>query len=646
VKLTAADYATHERCGITREIVDAAGLFRVSSIEGGDRIGCKDGADYSGVMYPYRWPGDPHVTLERLRLDHPPVNRDGKEQGKYRSAPGARNKVYTPPCSPDLVFDVSKPIVFTEGEKKVLALWRISNETGNGTGAPAFLPLGLAGVWSWRGTTGIRTSANGERVPEKGVISDFDRIPWHGRRVTILFDANTATNEKVRAARRALAAELTQRGAVIWIIDLPAAPGVNGIDDYLGKFGLESANEVLKRAVLYEWRNDLIRSDSNKILAILANAITALRSAPEWCGVLRFNEHALSVSTTRDTPFGSVETWTDHHTCLLVDWLQHHGLRIGFADANAAVETVARDRCYHPVRQYLDSLVWDGISRIDHWLTLYVSADASDLTRAIAARWLISAVARIYEPGCQADHVIILEALQGEGKTTALHILGEPFYTDDIPELGTKDASLSTAGVWIIELSELDAMTRAEVSKVKSFVSRRTDRFRPPFGRRVVEAPRQCVFAGSVNHQQYLKDESGGRRFWPVKCGRIDLDSLRRDRDQLWAEAVVRYRRKEPWWLDTKELIEAVSREQEDRYLADPWESVIAEWLDGRDEVTTAKVLEQALNKKTDQWTRADETRVGVILRRLKWEPKTRPRGTSRRRVYAPRSNWSNGPTS
>src|SRR5262249_42604988 len=152
------------------------------------------------------------------------------------------------------------------------------------------------------------------------------------------------------------------------------------------------------------------------------------------------------------------------------------------------------------------------------------------------SKFLISAVARIYEPGCQADHIIILESDQGEGKSTALRIMGDPFFTDDLAELGTKDASLATAGVWIIELSELDAMTRADRSRIKSFVSRRVDRYRPVYGRRLVETKRQCVFAGSVNDSEYLKDDTGARRFWPVRCGRIDLDGIRRDKDQLWAE--------------------------------------------------------------------------------------------------------------
>jgi predicted P-loop ATPase len=662
VKLTPEDYTALARSWITPKIADEAGLYRVPSIEGRDLVGRKGGGDYAGIVFPYYWPGSRGFVLYRIRLDSPPVDAaTGKAQHKYLTAAGERNHLFFPPCDAALVADVTIPVVATEGEKKGLSLWRLALESSGGK--PAFLPIAVAGVWGWRGRIGMRPTAKGERVPEKGVIPDFSKIPWTGRKVTILFDANAATNPSVLAARGGLARELTHRGAEVWVGELPALAGVNGVDDLLSLYGPEKALEALQSATRYDWRKELIRSDNGKILPVLANAVTMLRSAPEWREVLAFNEHALNISTTRDTPWGPVEKWADYHTYLLVDWLQHHGLQISISDTNAAVEAVARDRSHHPVRDYLDSLIWDKISRIDSWLAMYLGATTApeegeperhvaarqDLTRAIGARWLISAVARIYGPGCQADHVLILEGPQGQGKSTALRVIGEPFYSDDIAELGTKDAALGAAGVWIVELPELDALTRAEVSKIKSFVSRRTDRFRPPYGRRMIEAHRQCVFAGSVNHSEYLKDETGGRRFWPVECGRIDLDSLRRDKDQLWAEAKVRYENKEPWWLDTEKLIKAATVEQEARYLADPWEDVIAAYLNKRlgdmtrkAEVTTADVLLEAIHKEPGQWSRADETRVGVVLRRLGWGPIKREPGESRRRVYGRLSDQPN----
>ena len=215
------------------------------------------------------------------------------------------------------------------------------------------------------------------------------------------------------------------------------------------------------------------------------------------------------------------------------------------------------ERCaMHPVRDYLTALVWDGISRLDSWLITYLDAEDTPLIRAIGSRWMISAVARIMQPGAKVDHMLILEGPQGGKKSSALKTLaGAEWFTDELAEIGSKDAAQQMRGIWIIEIAELDAISRAEVSRIKAFLTRTTDRYRPPYERYVVEVPRQCVFAGSVNPETYLRDETGNRRFWPVRCGSIDIDALRHDRDQLWAEAVARYRQGAIWWLDEPELI-------------------------------------------------------------------------------------------
>ena len=210
----------------------------------------------------------------------------------------------------------------------------------------------------------------------------------------------------------------------------------------------------------------------------------------------------------------------------------------------------------------------------------YLGAEDTPLNRAFGSRWMISAVARIMQPGAKVDHMLILEGPQGAKKSSALKVLaGAEWFTDELAEIGSKDAAQQMRGIWIIEIAELDAIGRAEVSRIKAFLTRTTDRYRPPYERYVVEVPRQCVFAGSVNPDTYLRDETGNRRFWPVRCGRIDLDALRRDRDQLWAEAVARYREGAIWWLDEPELIAEVKAEQDQRYHADAWDSRIDRWL-------------------------------------------------------------------
>jgi hypothetical protein len=366
--LTEADYQAFERSYISREIADQAGIYRVPSIEGRDLVGRKGGGDYAGIVFPYYWPGSRDLVLDRLRLDSPPVDAaTGKPEHKYLTAPGARNRLYFPPCDPALIGEVAIPLVITEGEKKCLSLWRAALES-NGTGKPAFLPTAIAGVWCWRGSTGIRTNAKGERVPEKGVISDFDRITWTGRKVTILFDANAATNASVQAARKELARELTRRGSEVWVAKLPPAPGINGIDDYFNLFGLTSGLEVLKQAIRYECRKELIRSDAGKVLPILANAITALRSAPEWCGVLAWDEFSMRVVVLREAPWRSQGEWTDQEDRRTTEWFQRTGILVKLTEAGQAVQTVARDHAFHPVRQYLDGLRWDGMVTCDTML--------------------------------------------------------------------------------------------------------------------------------------------------------------------------------------------------------------------------------------------------------------------------------------
>ncbi len=302
--------------------------------------------------------------------------------------------------------------------------------------------------------------------------------------------------------------------------------------------------------------------------------------------------------------------------------MQRQGIMVTKEIAGQAIQTVARVFPFHPIREYLNGLVWDGISRIDDWLTLYLSVDASDYARAIGSKWLIGAVARVFKPGCKNDTCVVLEGPQGLLKSTALRTLATPWFTDEISDLGTKDAAMQVRGVWIIELAELDAMGRTEASRTKAFMSRSTDRYRPPYGKHVIEVPRESVFAGTVNHDAYLKDETGGRRFWPAKCGTIRIDELRRDRDQLWAEAIVRFRAGDKWWIDSPELNAAAGDEQLQRYDEDAWQPLIEAWIEGRENVTVEQILRSCIEKQPKDWTQADKARIGRCLHALGWTKK------------------------
>jgi predicted P-loop ATPase len=188
--------------------------------------------------------------------------------------------------------------------------------------------------------------------------------------------------------------------------------------------------------------------------------------------------------------------------------------------------------------------------------------------------------------------MIVLEGAQGRRKSSALAALaGEDWFSDALPQMGDKDASSYLRGKWIIEVAELEAM-RSQMDAIKAFISRQVEMYRPAYGREDVYEPRRCIFAGSTNKDDWQRDETGGRRFWPVRVGNIDVDAIARDRGQLWAEAVHLYRAGERWWLEGEEADQAQA-EVAERRPDDPWRADIARVVEGRAEVTTKEVLHE-----------------------------------------------------
>lgn len=392
------------------------------------------------------------------------------------------------------------------------------------------------------------------------------------------------------------------------------------------------------------WRSELLCT-KNGPKALLANALTALRKAPEWNGVLAYNEFNMASYAMRPPPWHAAnvpwkpQRWTDRDDTLTANWLQHEGIAVTPAITATAVEAVARDRAFHPVRDYLASLQWDGRKRIENFAAALLGAENTLYTRAVSRCMFLAAVARIRDPGCKVDHVVILEGPQGIGKSTALNALFHPWFSDELAELGTKDASMQMAGIWCIEIAELSAMNRSDGERVKAFISRRTDRFRPAYGRRVIEAPRQAIIAGTTNAEAYLKDETGARRFWPIRCSKIDLDDIRTQRDQLWAEAVVLHESGEAWWFTDPETIAAAREEQDARYVTDPWERPIVEYLRNREDATIEDLLNHAVLVDRSRQSNADQQRVGRILKRIGWQRRrTGPRDKRRWQYFPPSS--------
>jgi predicted P-loop ATPase len=384
------------------------------------------------------------------------------------------------------------------------------------------------------------------------------------------------------------------------------------------------------------WMDGLITTADGKPRALFANAAVALRDSPEWYGVIAFDTFAKRTILMKPPPWemGAVDwlplSWTPYHDLQCCEWMQQQGIMVNLSVTESAVEMVAHESCFHPVRDYLDGLKWDGIERLDGWMTVFLGAGDGNYICAVSRCTMIGAVARIFNPGCKNDTMPILEGLQGIGKSRLIETLFTPWFTDEMPEIGSKDGSMQTAGVWAIELGELDALTKPETSKIKLFVARKVDRFRPPYGRRVIEFPRQSVFWGTTNGTHYLKDETGGRRFWPVECGALDIAGLADVRDQLWAEACHGYRAGKSWWLGKAETVAAAEEEQAGRYAGDVWTDAVMSFIVTLASTTIPDILTDGLNVPTERQGQVEANRVARILRANGWERFQRGTGTNR----------------
>ncbi|MBR1154599.1 virulence-associated E family protein [Bradyrhizobium sp. JYMT SZCCT0428] len=378
-----------------------------------------------------------------------------------------------------------------------------------------------------------------------------------------------------------------------------------------------------------DWLSGCIADAKGKPLPNLANVMRALRSDPALMEAFAYDEMLSACIVTRaiGTTWPSNSMFeprpaTDVDVIELQEWLQNAGLAsVTKNTAHSAVDLRASERAFHPVRNYLISLTWDGHSRLFGWLSEYFRAEQSAYTAKIGEMFLIAMVARIMKPGCKSDHMVVLEGPQGALKSTACSILGGDYFSDSLPDIVFgKDVSQHLRGKWLIEVSEMHALDKTEVALLKAFLSRTTERYRPSYGHKEVIEPRQCAFIGTTNRATYLRDETGGRRFWPVPTGTIDIPALIRDRDQLFAEALHLFRAGAPWWPDRSFEREFIAPQQASRYEADSWEEPIGEFLKKVSRVTVGMVALDALRLEAKKIGRADQNRITAAMERIGWE--------------------------
>ena len=391
-----------------------------------------------------------------------------------------------------------------------------------------------------------------------------------------------------------------------------------------------------------DWASAWQTSDRGEPLANLFNAMVTLRNHPAMKSILRYDQMAMAATLWGQIPGAPADPNTPRHVTdadvlAIQEAMQRVGMkRVARATVDDAVSLRAVETSYHPVRDYLNALVWDGQPRVDNWLCYYLGTEpketASEATqhrqlryfRKIGRLFLIAMVARVMKPGCKADYMMILEGPQGALKSSACAVLAGDYFSSNLPDLSRGDmvrVQMHLRGKWLIEIGELASFSAAEAETLKAFVTQTEEQYVAKYAHREVREPRQCLFIGSTNQSAYLRDPTGGRRFWPVPVGIIDLESLRQDRDQLFAEAVHLYQAGEKWWPDRQFEAEFIAPEQSARYEADVWHDTIETWLRVNNilQCTVSEVLTEALHMSVNQTSTREQRRVAGILTQMGW---------------------------
>jgi predicted P-loop ATPase len=368
--------------------------------------------------------------------------------------------------------------------------------------------------------------------------------------LTVLTDPETFLGacgyEHAKTKNRARAAEWIYRYTVKKVSAERSAVGIfcHARDvKKLPKLSQEEIDEQTEELLAgWDWRKEIIRVGNGIPQKLVQNVVTIISNAVGE-DVIRRDEFAYRDAYSYDTPWGGKkgDHVSDDDVQTIKYWL---GSEWGFEPADnvisGALVVMAKQNAYDPVRNVLDALPeWDRVPRLDTWLASNFEAKGDpEYLAQVFRKWMVAMVMRVYQPGAKFDWMPIFEGAQGIGKSSFGRLLvGDKYFLDWLPNLNDKDSALSLQGMWGVEMGELSQFRRNELENIKAFITRTVDKLRPPYGRRLIESPRRCVFFGTTNRQTYLTDETGNRRFKPVVVGSLDFEALARDRIQLFAEA-------------------------------------------------------------------------------------------------------------
>jgi predicted P-loop ATPase len=411
-----------------------------------------------------------------------------------------------------------------------------------------------------------------------------------------------------------------------------------------------------------DWRNGLIYTNQGHAKGLPHNVMLVLENDPELADLFWLDDFANSVALSRSPPWtgGNRDEFTEADALELAAWLGspfRYSMAAGVELILQCVEAIARRKRRHPAREYLNALKWDGEARVARMFVDLFGCAETSYTLGAAMCFMVSAVSRVLlvdplqpSKGSKVDFMLVLEGEQGTGKTTAvLELCGAKWYAEATESPAHKDFYQSLRGRLFVEIGEMDSFSKADVAKVKQAITVRFDVYRPSYGRLARAFRRECIFVGTTNRNDYLRDETGARRFLPIKIGRVDIPALVAARDQLWAEAVQLFRDGFQWW----QLPPGAEREQNARFSDDVWTDAVWRWLEGKadakayeaipidrrrehviEECTASEVLAFAIGMERSRQDRQGLARVGSIMARLGWDTYRPVRDGERIRFY------------
>ncbi len=567
------------------------------------------------LLLPY-FDREGNIVQVDIRFDRPVKTPDGKTM-RYLSPAGLPKRLDLP-RSP---FPENGDIFLVEGIKKA-----------DSARSRGLYTIGLPGIWCL-----------GVRAKEARV--DLEALPLAGRTVIVILDTETKPKARnsVEKARTAICRYLAELGAEPKVVLLPEpadGTGKTGLDDFFSGGATVDALLSLVQEPDPPWRDSLVLSETGTIRPTAWNIRQILENDEEFEPIRkgRFNELSKRPELESGRPI-------DAPMITEIGSLIEGRFRtpsIPFETLQRVIELIAIQNPRHPIREWFESLPkWDGIPRIESLLVHYFAAKDTAFVRAVGRNLMIAAVARIFQPGCKHDHVVVFEGSQGIGKSTSISTLfGETWTTTSRSDISSKDFVSGILGFWAVELSELNALRRSQVEAIKAVVSALEDDIRLPYRRDTKRYPRQAVFIATTNEDSYLKDSTGNRRFWPIRCGgKIDLGGIRRDRDLLWTEALHRFRQGENWWtIPTEEA----RREQCERVASDAWSELIGPWLLDKWEVSANSLFEH-LEVEPSRRGHSESTRLGIVMRTLGWAKKRVRRAHGLEWMFVPDLNAGTG---